>query len=228
MNYGKIIDFHTHVLHGVDHGSNSIEVSLKQVNMFLERGVKNIVSTSHYYPNKDDLNLFFKVRNRAYSELKRAMDEQEMELNIRLGAEVLLCAGLDKLPGLDKLCIQGTNAILLELPFTDFRSEYLHTLENLIDMGYRVILAHVDRYPPEIIEMLSYLNLKFQINADSIAVIIKKPHLYEWIRRGKVVGLGSDIHMLNSSAIDKLLKCSKKLKNDFDSIMDKSAEILNL
>jgi tyrosine-protein phosphatase YwqE len=103
----------------------------------------------------------------------------------------------------------------------------METLENLIEKGYKIVLAHVDRYPPDIIEPLSYLGIKFQVNARSLCGLLKRPILHNWIKRGIVVALGSDIHMLNKSAIAELIKCKKKLKNQYDSIMLKSYEILN-
>ena len=204
----RIIDFHTHILPGVDHGSDCLSNSIEQVKLLLTSGVNTIVSTSHYYPHKDELNLFLEIRQKAFRDLNKALSEENIEADIRLGAEVLLCPGLDKLEGLEKLCISGTKNILIELPFSNFRSEYLETIENIIDLGFDVILAHVDRYPPEIIDTLSYLNLKFQINAESLCTFIKNRKLYEWIEKGFVVALGSDLHNLDKKGLNSFIKCS--------------------
>ena len=86
----------------------------------------------------------------------------------------------------------------------------------------------MDRSPIDVIEPLSYLKLKFQINASSLCTFVKRPKLYEWILRDLVVALGSDINLLNKKAMKEFIKCSKKLKEDFGKIMQKSFAILNI
>lgn len=68
-----------------------------------------------FYPHKESVESFLARRQRTYEALKANLPDGAPE--IILGAEVLICDGMDQLSGLDRLCRQGTNELLLELPF---------------------------------------------------------------------------------------------------------------
>lgn len=44
-----MIDFHTHILPGIDDGAKSLEESLSLLKMEQEQGVDTIVLTPHYF-----------------------------------------------------------------------------------------------------------------------------------------------------------------------------------
>ena len=188
-----VVDFHSHILPAVDHGSPNIECSLAQLKLASTYSVRRIMATSHFYPNIHTLSSFLKIRNKAALDLKNAAPLGAPEF--KLGAEVLICEGLERFPDLDKLCFQNTKNIMLELPFIDFSEEYAITAGEIADMGYNVILAHADRYSKEIVEiMLDYGVNTLQINTDSLVSVFKKKHIYKWLELGLVSMLGSDIH----------------------------------
>lgn len=215
-----IVDFHAHILPCADHGSNSVETSLKQLKYASLYGVKRIVATPHFYPHRHTLNSFLKRRDGAYIDLTKHLTDGMPE--IRLGAEVLICDNIDRFSGLEKLCISGTNILLLELPFTDFTDNFCISVENLCLMGYRVVLAHADRYQADDIEKLVSSGAKIQLNADSVTTFFKKKHLYNWAERGLVVALGSDIHNANKSAYKKFDKAKEKFADYLDVIKESS------
>ena len=218
----KTIDFHTHILPKADHGSNSLETSLKQIELAKNAQVDTLIATSHFYPHMHRINDFINRRESCYNELAAHTD-----MNIILGAEVLLCDGLNKLDGIENLTISNSKALLIELPFTSFKREYEASIEALMDQGYQVVLAHVDRYPKENIERLIPLGVKLQINASSLSGLIIKKHLINWIEKGLVVGLGSDIHMADKKAYASFIKAKKKLGDRFNQIMQKSNDLIS-
>lgn len=217
----KTIDFHTHILPGADHGSDSTETSLNQIELSRKASVDTIIATPHFYPHRHRVEDFLKKREMCYNKLMSKTDA-----DVILGAEVLLCEGLNRLKGIEALTISGTNVILLELPFTTFKSEYESSIEALIADGYKIVLAHADRYPRESIERLLHLGVKIQLNASSIARLIVKKHVMKWIDKGIVVGIGSDIHMVDKKAYKAFMKTKKKLGDKFLEIMKKSNEII--
>ena len=111
FNHNEIVDFHAHILPGADHGSDSVETSLKQLTLAKNASVNTIIATPHFYPHVHSVEEFLKIRNQAYISLESAK-EADMP-KIILGAEVLLCVGIDRLAGIDKLCIEGTKTILI-------------------------------------------------------------------------------------------------------------------
>ena len=137
-----VVDFHSHILHGVDHGSESMKMSLSQIKIAKSYSVNRILATPHFYPNLHTLSSFLKLRDSAALDLKKQISDNSVE--IKLGAEVLICEGLERFPGLEKLCFSGTKYIMLELPTDDFLEEYAVTAGYIADMGYEIILAHAD------------------------------------------------------------------------------------
>ena len=221
-----VADFHAHILPGVDHGSHSLETSLGQLALASKFGVARIIATSHFYPHMHKLDSFLDLRNAAAKELINSKLDSAPQ--IKLGAEVLLCQGLENFPEIERLCFNGTNYLLLELPFLDFKDEYCYTVEELLNSGIDIILAHADRYPAKNINALIDIGVnKLQLIASSIATLMKKKHLYEWIDSGYIVALGSDIHGNDYSAYKKFSNAEHKLSHRLPAIKQKSDEIWN-
>lgn len=204
----EIVDFHSHILPGADHGSSSLDTSLAQLKYAAESGIKNIVATPHFYPHAHTVDSFIAKRDAAYDSLAPHIPGG---MNIKLGAEVLICKGIENLPGLEKLFLAGTNTLLLELSFSDFSTDYPDSVQALIKNGVNVVLAHADRYNPEFIEQMLALGAKIQLNATSLNTLFKKKTLYDWLSRDLVVALGSDIHGADKNAYPALVKAYQKI-----------------
>ncbi len=221
-----LADFHSHILPGVDHGSDSLATSISQLNIAKQFGTSRIVATSHFYPHIHTLDSFLSARKVAAKSLNKSQNIDSPK--IKLGAEVLLCDGLNRFSGLDQLCFLGTNYLLLELPFNDFKLEYCDTVHEILKSGIEVILAHADRYPKDNIESLFDIGVsKIQLNASSLCSFGNKKHLYDWIDRGYVVAIGSDIHGADKKAYSKFEKAKKCLSDRIISIQEKSDKIWN-
>ena len=164
----ELIDFHTHILPGADHGSVSLEVSLWQINEARRHGITKIVATPHFYPERITVDEFCKIIDSSYSKLESNLPNG---IELRVGAEVLVCPGLENLLGLERLCINGTKILLIELPLGYISDEIVTTVEALIERGYTVLLAHADRYNSDDIDALLDLGCIIQLNAKSVASI---------------------------------------------------------
>ena len=219
----KIIDFHAHVLPCADHGSDSLETSLAQIELAKKAGVDVIVATPHFYPHMHKLSSFLERRDEAFRKLSEATDSK-----IICGAEVLLCEKIEKFDNIDSLCLAGTKTLLLELPFSPFKDSYADSAEQLIDSGYSVVLAHAERYPVASIEALLSVGAKIQLNASAVCRLFIKKHIKRWLAAGDVVAIGSDIHMLSGKHYTSFDKSRQKLKSVFSDIMLRSEKYLNM
>ena len=56
-----LIDFHTHILPGIDDGSRNVEMSLRMLAAQREQQVDEIVATPHFYAQKDSVEEFLSV-----------------------------------------------------------------------------------------------------------------------------------------------------------------------
>lgn len=203
-------DYHSHILPGCDHGSDGIKTSLKQIEMAEGAGIKTICATPHFYPHKESVEAFLSRRQRTYEALKANLPEGAPE--IILGAEVLICDGMDQLDGLDRLCRQGAKELLLELPFYKWPESVWETVDCLNDRDdIQIVIAHADRYPPESIEKLIGEDIPLQLNVECFKNPLRRKRYISWIKKGYVKYLGSDIHMLETGYKD-WVKCRKILE----------------
>ena len=188
-------DYHAHILPGCDHGSDSVETSLGQLELAKAAGVDRICATPHFYPNNESVTSFLERRQRTYENLKNAAVGDYPE--ILLGAEVLICDGMERLTDLTKLCLEGTNELLLEMPFYEWPSNIWDTVFELNDIDeLQIVIAHADRYPVKDIEILIKEGIPLQLNAVSLMNVFKRGKYLSWIDGGYVSYLGSDIHGL--------------------------------
>ena len=191
------LDYHAHVLPGCDHGSDGLETTLQQLTMASAAGVKTICATPHFYPHKESVEAFLRRRAKSAAALTRNLPLDAPR--IQLGAEVLICDGMERLEGLPRLCCEGTSELLLEMPFYVWPESIWDTLYLLCERrDIQIVLAHADRYPKEHIERLIREGVPLQLNAVCLTNPLRRKPYLRWIENGCVKYLGSDIHMLGS------------------------------
>ena len=69
------IDFHSHILPNMDDGSSGIDESLKLLQMLADQNVENVILTSHFYRQNENIEKFISRREQAYAKLKEAVDD---------------------------------------------------------------------------------------------------------------------------------------------------------
>ncbi len=207
------LDYHSHILPGCDHGSDSLGTSLKQVALASSEGISTVCATPHFYPHKETVDSFLRRRESSAELLLSNLPSDSP--HVLLGTEVLICDGMDRLEGITRLCREGTNELLLEMPFYTWQDSIWDTLYQLCERNdLEIIVAHADRYPTENIEKLIANGVSLQLNVESLAKPMHRKHLLSWIENGSVKYLGSDIHMLGNGYRD-WKKCRKLLEKKF-------------
>ena len=189
------LDYHAHVLPGCDHGSDGVETSRKQLAMAAAAGIRTVCATPHFYPHKESIPSFLQRRAESARLLRESLTADAPQL--QLGAEVLICDGMERLDGLPRLCRSETNELLLEMPFYQWPEAIWDTLYALCERrDIKIVLAHAERYPPEAIEQLIRDNVALQLNSECLTRPLHRKRYLTWIKNGSVKYLGSDIHML--------------------------------
>ena len=223
-----IIDFHTHILPGADHGSTSLENSLKQLKLMEKMGTSVAVATPHFYPNKHTFEDFYAKVNASLEELREA--SLESAPTVIVGAEVLVCRHLENMKELDSLCIRGTKVLLLELPFKPLAEKHVEMVEGLIASGYTVVLAHIDRYIKQsqgIINTMLERGALAQINAEGLKRLSTRRKLMPYIKEtDRICAIGSDLHGAKKHDYKQFVNCKKILGEHFDIIMSRTQELL--
>ena len=206
------LDYHAHVLPGCDHGSDGVETSRKQLAMAAAAGIRTVCATPHFYPHKESIPSFLQRREASARLLRENLTADAPQL--QLGAEVLICDGMERLDGLSRLCRGETNELLLEMPFYQWSESIWDTLYALCERrDIEIVLAHAERYPPEAIEQLIRDNVALQLNSECLTRPLHRKRYLKWIKNGSVKYLGSDIHMLGNGYRD-FEKCRRLLKKE--------------
>lgn len=165
-------DLHTHILPGMDDGAQSVEEAVEMLSLQVQQNVDAVALTPHYYGRRETVDEFLARRNSAYRKLKKAIGERECP-KIILSSEVEWLPDTLEWPNLEKLCYEGTNLLLVELPiiaWTDELYQQLYTLETR--RGIMPVIAHIDRYfdcqKSRDIGLLVELGYPIQISAEAI------------------------------------------------------------
>lgn len=224
MDGKGFVDFHAHILPKADHGSSSVETSTFQLNAAREAGVYRIIATPHFYPHRHLMEDFLKRRDHAYENLKPHIPEG---MQVKLGAEVLICEGIQNIPGIEKLFVEGTRTLLLELPFHRYEAYFDTAVKELIEQDIDVIIAHADRYDEKVVEKMLKAGARLQLNASSLDRFFKRRALFDWVDNGDVIAIGSDIHGKDKDAYKHFARAISKVKTKAEYIKAESDKIFN-
>ena len=113
---GACVDFHSHILPGVDDGSKSVEESLELLRMEAQQGIRHVLATPHFYASHDTPERFLKRRAAAWEKLRAAMANEPGLPEVTLGAEVYYFNGISDSDVLKELTIGKKRFILIEMP----------------------------------------------------------------------------------------------------------------
>ena len=210
----KIIDFHSHILPGIDDGSASVSESIALLRKEAAQGIRHVVATPHFYAQHEALTDFLEKRQRAEEMLCTEMTKISGLPRLSVGAEVYFFRGISESDFLPQLTIQGNRCILIEMPHAPWTESMYRELENI---WYRrritPVIAHIDRYIRpfrtfRIPDRLAELPVLVQANASFFLDRRTKPLALRLLREDRIQLLGSDCHNLDSrppqlgSAID--------------------------
>lgn len=140
-----MIDFHTHILPGIDDGSRSIEKSLEMLRTARDSGIDTVVATPHFYPERENPESFLSRREEAIRKLQVALTPDLPQICI--GAEVAFFDGISRSDRILGLGIEGTGLILVEMPFMRWSASDIEEICSVYPrLGLTPIIAHIERY----------------------------------------------------------------------------------
>jgi len=225
MFENNFIDIHTHLL-PIQDGPADIEEAVRTVRIAKENGISEIVLTPHYMPgdrsySSSDVYSLFK-------ELDEETQKRGLRVKLYLGNECVIAKGIvEDIKEGRAFTLGGTRYVLCEYPFYQVPFDFMNILYELMDIGYKPIIAHPERnfYIRSDIENL--LELKnngclIQLNAESLlgayGNTIKK--FSEKLLKDQVVDfIASDAHncMRRSPATLKkaYIKAEKLIRKDY-------------
>jgi protein-tyrosine phosphatase len=161
----KFIDIHNHLIHEVDDGSKNIEMSKELLKIFYNQGVKILFLTPHLNSPSSKTN--FSEINKNFRLIKEIANK--IGIKCYLGYEIYIPFYLPKINFSD-YTMGNSNVLLLEFSHYD-DSPIKEHVYNLIKRGFRIIIAHIERY--DYLDLYDIFELKdmgvyLQVNASSI------------------------------------------------------------
>ena len=198
----KIVDFHSHILPGIDDGSRSVEESLAMLHMEAEQGITHVVATPHFYPKHDTPEHFLAKRAEAEMRLREAMKGISGLPDFSVGAEVYFFSGMSNSETLTGLTIGTNRYIMLEMPHTLWTDSMYKEMENIyVRLGLTPVIAHIDRYirpfkTANLLERLQEMPVLVQANAGFFLHGLTRRMAIRMLRDDKIQLLGSDCHNL--------------------------------
>ena len=198
-----MIDFHSHILPGIDDGSRSVEESIRMLRAEAEQGIRKVIATPHFYAHHDSPERFLNRRKEAEKRLREAMEGYENMPEIEIGAEVYYFPGISESDVVNLLTIGQKRCILLEMPVSSWTPQMYKEIEAIrVKQGITPIIAHMDRYIAPfrthgIPERLAELPVAVQVNASFFLRRSTASMAVRMLRRDQIHLLGSDCHNMD-------------------------------
>ncbi|CDF57716.1 tyrosine-protein phosphatase [Thermobrachium celere] len=230
-----MIDIHSHILPGIDDGSKDLETTLKMIEIYKSQGVDTVISTPHFYPSYFENTK--EVVNKTLYEINEKLKAMNIDFTIYPGSEVF--ATQDTLKYVKEGYIQTLNNsryILMEFDYKHFPEYGLDLIYELHLLGYRVVVAHPERYY-YVIKDITFLNelieegCLIQINTSSITGLfgreVKKTAL-KIIENGSFNFIATDAHTTNGRGpyFEEAFKLINKFKKDYRQTLANNIELL--
>ena len=223
-----MIDFHSHILPGIDDGSTDVETSLKMLSISKDGGVDTVVLTPHCHPrSQEHIDKFLERRENSFKTLSSNISEDLPK--IVPASEIRIYQGFHKYNRLEDLCIQGTNYILLEMPYELWKDYAFEEIYQLTRLGFRPIMAHLDRFLDQekhFGEIFSLGSL-VQMNTSAFLESATRKKMAKFFSTGHIHVIGSDTHDLydrKPDMKDAYDVISKKFGTEYTDYIDYAGE----
>ena len=222
-------DMHSHLIPGIDDGVQSWEESLEMIRGLYEMGFSKLITTPHimndiYRNTRDDI-------SQGLDQLKEVVEKAGVPVKLDAAAEYLLDDGFpDKLAENDLLTM-GDNYVLVELSYIMEPVNLSHIIFDIQVAGYKVIMAHAERYPywigkkerfQELLDRSVYIQLNLLSLTGYYGNEVKRNA--EWLLDNNMYSfIGTDLHNQKYLSGLKELQYQPRIKK----LIEKSEQFYN-
>ena len=229
-----IVDMHCHLLPNVDDGSSSPEETVRCLKAMYTVGYRKVFLTPHFqarYPNiEDDIKKRFEVLKKAIAK----SGEKNLPEVVDIAGEYRFDPLYARMPGVDKVLTLPGKTLLCEFSLHNNGYMPVDIFSDYIKMGYKLILAHPERYPylnahSTEVKKMREIGVAFQVNILSLNGFYgesAKRKGFEYIEKGLSEYLGTDTH--NMRYIAALLESAenKEVQRVLKNYNFKNAEFI--
>ncbi|MCF8217558.1 MAG: hypothetical protein K9J21_01090 [Bacteroidales bacterium] len=193
-------DMHSHLIPGIDDGVKSIEESVEMIRGLHDLGFSKLITTPHimndiYQNNRDTI-------CKGLDYVREAAAKTGLPVKVDAAAEYLLDDGFQEKLKDNNLLTMGDDHVLIEMSYIMEPVNLNHVIFDIQIAGYKVILAHAERYLfwagrkeryHELIDRSVYLQLNILSLAGYYGNEVKKNA--EWLLENDMYSfIGTDLH----------------------------------
>ena len=205
-------DIHSHFIPGIDDGSPNMETTIKLLQQMQKLGFSKVITSPHVmsdlYKNSSEIIL------KGLAIVRAKLKVQNIHIEVDAAAEYYLDYEFEQKIGEERFLTFGDNYLLVELSFVEPPKNLFDIIFRLQLEGYKVVLAHPERY--HYFRIQDYQNLVnrgvfLQINWLSLIGYYSlqiKNKTEDLIARDMVSFVGTDCHNMHHAELYK--KCQTK------------------
>lgn len=196
-----MIDLHSHILPELDDGAQNLHQSLEMARIAIQSGVTTMVATPHCIDGQaDDVRSMLKL-------MRSVLRENGLRLQLCSGMEIFGTRDTARLLREGKLLtLNRSQYPLIEFNFHSDGYWETQILSDVIQAGYRPVVAHPERYSfiqhsPELLNRWVQMGCLLQINKGSLLGRFgstSQSLSLELVDRGFAAVVASDAHSTHS------------------------------
>lgn len=199
-----MLDFHNHLMPGVDDGASDIDESRAGLQALAADGVSEIITTPHFSASlvkRGEHTRYLERVERGWEALQELAKNEFPDLRIERGFEIMLDIPQ---PVLDDpvFHLAGTSFVLVEFPYMNIPPNSSYALRELRQAGLMPIVAHPERYSNMgenrgLIEEWHDAGAYMQVNSGSLVGLYgsrAKSLAWSILYAGEAEYIGSDYH----------------------------------
>jgi len=216
-------DIHSHFIPGIDDGAPDMETSIALIIKMQELGYSKVITSPHvmsdFYQNSSETIL------QGLADVRAELKVQNINMEIEAAAEYYIDYEFEQKIGKEKFLTFGDNYILVELSFMEAPRNLFDIIFKLQLEGYKVILAHPERYNYYSIkdyEEFTSRGVLLQINLLSLIGYYSpqiKKKTEALINADMVSLVGTDCHNMNHAELYEKCQTQKAWHNLVNSGM---------
>lgn len=162
------VDVHSHVVPSGDDGAQRIVEGRGLCREAAHRGTAVLYATPHVWPHL----VLTDARERLVRANFAELTSEDLGLELRLGFELTPAPPLLE-QDLRRYALEGTDAVLIEVPFTGREQLLIQTCERMEEQGLQPVIAHPERAEavldrPSLARELAERGWLLQVNGSSL------------------------------------------------------------
>jgi protein-tyrosine phosphatase len=218
----KYIDIHSHIMPGVDDGSQTLAQSMDMLRTAAAQGIESIILTPHNKAHKHSVSVA-SLKEKAVR-LQTEADRQNIPISLYPGTEIFYRDGVAQLLEDGKVAtLADSHYVLVEFNPLEQYSYIRSAIYELTSCGFTPILAHVERYqcfqtkPDDLVLVIEQGGF-IQVNASTFSGSMGfkgKQFVKKLLKRHLIHFIASDAHD-NERRAPLLTDCVRYLEKKTD------------